>query len=92
MKAKDIQDFELGENCFGPILKVNGTHYEDLNKEDVLEFVTDMLLNDINSGNLLMETFKNSLEYLQYDCVESHSDHCDQCGNYNNYSKHAIED
>lgn len=91
MKAKDIKEFELGEHCFGEILKVNGTDYEDLTKEEILEFINDMFENDINSSNLIRETFKNSLEYLQYDCVESDNSSCDQCGNYNHYGKYILE-
>lgn len=91
MKAKDIKDFELGEHCFGEILSVNGTDYDDLKKQDILEFITDMFDNDINSSSLIRDTFKNCLEHLQYDCIESSSSSCDQCGNYNNYAKYGLE-
>lgn len=85
MKAEDIKEFGLGEPCFGPILRVNGKEYEDLSKEDVIEFINDMLLNDLNKENLLMETFRNCLEMLQFDSIESTTDRCDQCSNYNYY-------
>lgn len=92
MKAKDIKEFELGEHCYGEILSVNGVDYEDLTKDDVLEFITDMFENDINASNLIRETFKNSLEYLQFNCIENDSNFCEQCGNYNGCSKYIVED
>ncbi len=91
MKAKDVKEFELGEHCFGEILRVNGTDYDDLTKEEILELITDMFENDINASSLIREAFKNSLEHLQYDCIESSSDSCDQCGNWKNYGKYVAE-
>lgn len=91
MKAKDIKEFELGEHCFGPILTVNGIDYEDLTKEEVLEFISDMFENDINASSLIREAFKNSLEHLQYECIENDSDTCEQCGNWNYHSKYVSE-
>lgn len=89
MKAKDVKDFELGESCFGEILRVNGADYEDLTKEEILELITDMFENDINASSLIRESFKNSLEHLEYDCIESSNSSCDQCGNWNSYSKYV---
>ena len=89
MKAKDIKEFELGKHCFGEILRVNGIDYNDLSKDDVIEFIMDMFENDINACNLIRDTFKNSLEYLQYDCIESRSSSCDQCGDWNDYAKYV---
>lgn len=94
MKANQIKDFELGESCFGEILRVNGTDYEDLTKEEILELITDMFENDINASSLIREVFKNSLEHLEYDCIESDtgkflSSSCEQCGNWNSYSKYV---
>ena len=88
MKAKDIKYFELGEHCYGKIIRVNGIDYEDLDKEQVIELITDMFENDINASSLIMEAFVNSLEHLQYDEVESDSDICEQCENYNTYAKY----
>lgn len=91
MKAKDVKEFEIGEHCFGEILRVNGTNYEDLTKEEILELITDMFENDINSSSLIRDAFKNSLEYLPFDCVDSSSDSCEQCGNWNHYGKFILE-
>jgi len=87
MKETDINEYEIGEHCFGPILRVNGNDYEDLSKEDIVEFINDMFTNNLNSNHLIMETLKLTLQYLEFDCTESDSDSCEQCGNYNNYSK-----
>lgn len=83
MKAEDIKKFRIGEHCFGPILEVNDKRYEEISKEDILEFINDRFENDINSDILIQETFKNLLEHLQYDFVEGSNDVCDQCGNWN---------
>lgn len=91
MKAKDIKDFEIGEHCFGQILNVNGKDYNDLKKEDILEFIDDRFKNDINASILIRETFQNLLENLQYDLTESSNDTCEQCGNWNSYGKYEIE-
>ena len=86
MKAKHVKEFELGEHCFGEILRVNGTDYDDLTKKEIIELITDMLE---NSSSLMKEVFKNSLEYLEYDCVETREDSCDQCGSWNNYGRYT---
>lgn len=88
MEAKDIKEFELGEHCFDQILRVNGIDYDELSNEEVIEFINDILLNNINSNSLVKEVFKICLEHLQYDCVENDSSVCEQCGNYNNYGKY----
>lgn len=91
MKAKDIKEFELGQHCYGEILRINGINYNDLSKEDVLELIIDMFENNINASNLIKDTFKNALEYLQYDCIENNSSSCEQCGNWNNYIKCVVQ-
>ena len=85
----EINEFELGNHCFGEILRVNGRDYEDLTKEEIMGFILDRFENDINSGSLIKDVFKNCLEYLQYDSEETDSSHCDQCGNWNYYSRYT---
>ena len=87
MKTEDINEFELGEHCFGNILRINGKDYEDLDKAEILEFINDMLLNDSNSSSLIYETLENCLNHLQFESTESTSDKCDQCGHWNQYAK-----
>ena len=92
MKIKDIKEYELGKHCFGEILTINGKDYVDISKEDAIEFILDMFENDLNSEILIMETFKNALEYLQGERVENNSSSCDQCGDWNYYSKYVVND
>lgn len=92
MKIKDIKEYELGKHCFGEILTINGKDYVDISKEDAIEFILDMFENDLNSEILIMETFKNALEYLQGEIVENNSSSCDQCGDWNYYSKYVVND
>ena len=94
MKKEDIKEFELGEHCFGDIISVNGLECEDLDKEDMIEFVVSMFdeANNINSNLLLREVFKTCLEYLECDCVEEDSSSCEQCGNFNSYSRYVINE
>jgi hypothetical protein len=87
MKPEDIKTYELGEHCFGPILRVNDVDYEDLNASDVISFINHLMQNDINKSNLIRAIFETSLDYLQYDMIENSSDKCDTCGNYNTYTK-----
>ena len=89
MKAKEVKEYEIGKHCFGEILRVNGTDYEDLEKDEILELIIDMFNNDINASSLIREAFISSLEHLQYDCVESDNHVCDQCGDWNDYSKYV---
>lgn len=90
MKEKDIQEFELGNHCFGDILRVNSKSYEELSHEDVLEFINEILnREDINTYSFVMRVFKMALGELQYDCAESRSSKCDQCGNWNDYEKYV---
>jgi hypothetical protein len=88
MKQQDIREFELGNHCYGDILRVNGTDYDEIEKEDVLEFILDMLRNDINSEAITREVFKICLENLQFVDTESNDSRCDQCGNYNEHTKY----
>ena len=83
MTPQDIKEFETGRHCFGEILTVNGTEYEDLDKQGVLSFINTCLTTDINSEHLTREVFKMCLDYLQHNCVDSHSSKCDQCGDWN---------
>jgi len=86
-----IDSYEIGEHCFGKILRVNGVDYEDLDKKEVIAFILERFEKDINREILIEETFQNLLEHLQYDCVEDEISSCDQCGNYNFYSKYKNE-
>lgn len=88
MKANEITEYEIGEHCYGPIVKVNGIDFDDISREDKLELIKDMLTNDRNSESLLREVFKLALENLDYSCIEEDSSYCDQCGNYNEYAKY----
>jgi len=88
MKEKDINEYILGEHCFGQILTVNGLDYEDIPKEHILELINDMLINNCNSNLLLRETLKNCLEYLEFERLESDRSSCDQCGNWNYREKY----
>lgn len=92
MKAKDITEYEIGERCFGPILKVNGLEYDALSRASATEFIKDMCMNDINADSLRQELFRICLEHLQFNEVDSNNDQCDQCGNYNYYIKCVKED
>jgi hypothetical protein len=87
MKPEDIKTYELGDHCFGPILRVNDVDYEDINESDIISFINNMMENDINKSNLIKELFQSTIEYLQYDMIENSSDRCDSCGNYNTYAK-----
>jgi phage major head subunit gpT-like protein len=88
MKSEDVKTYEIGEHCFGPILKINETDYEDLNKEEVLELIDDMCRNDINSDSLLFKLLQETLSYIQYDLIEEDNSTCDQCGNWNFHEKY----
>lgn len=85
MKQEDIESYETGEHCFGPILKVNNKNYDDYSKEEITELINDTLENDINSENFRQEAFKLALEYLQFELVENDYHTCEQCGNPNDY-------
>ena len=84
----DIKEYEIGNHCFGPILTVNGTQYNDIPQEEIKKFILNMFENDINSDLLIREVFKLSLEYLQLDCIKNDHDTCEQCGNWNDYRKY----
>lgn len=87
-----IKEFEKGEHCFGPILTIDGTEYNDLKQEDVIEFINDMFKKNINNGLLIRDCFETCLDYLQADMVDSSSDICGQCGNWNSYAKYIVDD
>lgn len=87
MKVSDVIEYELGEHCFGPIVKVNGIHNEDISKEDKIELLNDVIMNDDNGELLLDELFIKALEFLDYSVAEESSDRCDQCGNWNSYGR-----
>lgn len=91
MKEKDIKEFEIGEHCFGPILTVNGEDYADLKKEDVLEFIRDIMENNINNESFIRETFEAALLYVHYTESEGGEwDMCEQCGSPNFCTKYVI--
>ena len=92
MKQSDIKEYETGEHCFGEILNINGKSYEDFSEEDTMEFILDMLSNDINKESLKKDIIKIALEYLQFDLIDHDSNTCDQCGNWNSYEKYKLED
>lgn len=90
MKATDVKEFELGEHCFGEILRVNSIDITDIKKEDIVELLNDLFENDINSENLLRECLKIALDYFPTDVIEEDHDSCEQCGNYNHYAKYLV--
>lgn len=92
MKSENIKEYETGEHCFGPILTINGKDFDDIPPKELIEFVNDMLENDINKISLLREIVENCVDYLQFDIVESNYHTCEQCGNPNNYVKFKRED
>lgn len=92
MKIKDIKEYEFGNHCYGDILKINGNDYEDISKEDAIEFILDMFENDLNREILIRETFKNALEYLQGEVITDEYYSCEQCGNFNSYSKYKLNE
>lgn len=93
MKKADIKSYELGESCFGPILRINNKDFHDeLSLESSIEFINEMLTTDVNRSNIIKECLEICLEHLQGDCINSHSDKCDQCGNYNFYAKYEINE
>lgn len=85
MKISDIEEYEMGENCFGPFIIVNGKDYDDISKEEKIELINDFLANDLNGDVLLHDFFKEAIMSLGYKCVEEDSSTCDQCGNWNSY-------
>lgn len=93
MKLVDIKEYELGEHCFGETLSVNGKDYDDLTKEEVMEFINDMCdqKTNINASILVRDLFKVALGHLQFDITDSHSDSCEQCGNWNHYAKYVSD-
>lgn len=93
MKKEDIENYELGEHCYGSILRVNGKDYEDLSEQEIMEFIMEMFdkSKNINSYNFIQETLKNALNYLEFDCAESSNSSCEQCGSWNNYQKFSKE-
>jgi hypothetical protein len=92
MKATDIKEYEIGNHCYGDIMRINGKDYEDLSREEVLELIHDMLTNDINSGAMVREVLGTALSYLPFDMTESDHTTCDQCGNWNQYSHYTNPD
>lgn len=91
MKVNDIENFEIGNHCFGKILRINGKNYEDFSKQEIVEFILDMFENDVNADHLLMETFENALTALQFEQEENYSNNhsiCDQCGNDNSLERY----
>ena len=87
MKIEEVKEYETGEHCFGTILSVNGTDYEDLDVEGAIDFINDVMRRGYNKNSFIKETFEAALSYLEFDCVESDSSSCDQCGNWNHYNK-----
>jgi hypothetical protein len=81
MKAQNIKDHEIENHCFGLSIRINGYDIEHIPKDELIEFVVDMLENDINAYNLRREVVSLMLENLQYPekMHHSHGD-CDQCG------------
>jgi len=91
MKPEDIKEYEIGEHCFGEILEVNGMGYDDIPKQQVINFINNMLDHEhnINSEMLTQKVFALCLEYLQLevDEDESYNSSCETCGNYNHSTK-----
>ena len=59
-----INKLELGNGCFGPILRINDVEYEDLDKKEVIQFIVDYLNDDNNINNkyFLDEMFREIIE------------------------------
>jgi hypothetical protein len=92
MKKENIKEYEIGNHCFGEILRVNGVDFDGLKKEDIKEFITDMIDNDINTIPLQRELLKITLEYLQLELTDSNHSKCEQCGDWNDYAKYELPD
>lgn len=87
MKIDDVKEYETGKHCFGMILSVNGTDYEDLDVEDAIELINDVMRHGYNKDSFIKETFEAALSYLEFDCVKSDSSSCDQYVDWNFYEK-----
>lgn len=89
MLRRDIIEYEMGNHCFGEILRINGEDFNDMDKNEIIEFIVDFLKNDYNGEVLLYDILKTTLEYMDYDQIEYSDSSCDQCGNWNYYSKYV---
>lgn len=85
----DIHKIKIGNNCFGNILEVNGLNYDDLDHEEVLNYVVEHLKKDYI---LLLETFKSVLEKIDIKVESSHSSYCAQCGENSYYYEGTVID
>lgn len=79
----EIENWEEGKHCFGEYLRVNGEDFEDLNQEEVLEFVVEGLKNSRNKTYILQKTLQMVLEDMDFDVEDSRSSSCEQCGDWN---------
>jgi len=83
MEEIKVEKFKVGNSCHGDIFEINDIDYDNLDKLEVINFINDMILKDINKEQLIKNIFKLTLEYLQLDVIDSHSSTCEQCGNDN---------
>lgn len=87
MKLKDLQEFEIGNHCFGDILNLNGKNSNDLDENELKELIID-IINQSKESYFLEEVLTFVLNSLEWECVENDDDICEQCGNYNFYSRY----
>ena len=82
MKAKDINSYTISAGCYGKTIKIDSLDLEDIRTKEIIEFITDMLKNDVNSKSLIREIVEVALDYLQFDLKESEGGICKTCGQY----------
>lgn len=87
MKLDEIEEYEIGDHCFGPILRINDKEYNEYSENEIIKIINESFENDINKSALIRECFEKVLSYLPFDIEKSDSYTCDCCGYFNSYAK-----
>lgn len=80
---KEIKEWESGRYCFGDFLVIDGKDFEDLDKDEVTNFIFERLKVTSNRSHLLEEILRIVLEDMNFEIVDEHSSICEQCGDWN---------
>lgn len=90
MKLQDIKEIKVSDTCYGEIVEINNVDIVDIDKEDLIEIITEAILTDANSELLLADLLVTTAEWIAKDSIHSRDEYCHTCSHNNTMTTYII--
>lgn len=84
MKLSDIKEVIYSKVCFGLTIEINGKDIEEYDTEEVVELISDIL---INNDNIIPDVLETILDGSNMEREELYFESCETCGDFNYSTK-----